>query len=127
VVDPGPAPLPHLLLPDGDDLFQAIDSVGARLESRLAMRRADGDRHGAFTPLQMSPPVHDGDVIDSPLFTHFIRDLLHLANGHLPVGFIFQIDDVTAAGEAADDPQEGHEAAVRTFTHVLYKRLELQL
>src|SRR3970282_906383 len=45
-LDPDLAALPDLLLPDRDDLLEAVDQVVTGLERLLAVRRGDGDEEG---------------------------------------------------------------------------------
>src|SRR5689334_12702031 len=58
---------PVFFFPDGYDLFQAVDQVLPRLESLLAMRRADSDCDAHVPQLQPTEAMYDRRVHDRPL------------------------------------------------------------
>src|SRR3990172_7264889 len=65
-LDPHLAALPDLLLPDRDDLLEAIDEVVAGLERFPAVRRGDGDERRRLADLQAAGAVLHRDVGDRP-------------------------------------------------------------
>src|SRR5262245_16302620 len=67
---------PVFFLPDGDDLFQAVDQVLTRLEGLLAMRRADSDGDADVPQFQPAEAMHDRRIHHRPLLTRLADQFL---------------------------------------------------
>src|SRR3972149_11140509 len=85
-LDPDRAALPDLLLPDRDDLLEAVDEVVTGLERLPAVRRGDGDEKRRLPDLQTAGAVLHRDAGDRPAGHRLPGDLPHPPRRHLRVG-----------------------------------------
>ena len=100
--DPDVAALEELLLPDGDDLLDAVHTEVAGLERFLAMRRRYGDHQAGFADLHPAQPVRDRDAGLGPsVLAHLCRDLLQLLIGHWAIRLVLQGEHPAPGGVVA--------------------------
>src|SRR3990172_8792775 len=125
-LDPDRAALPDLLLPDGDDLLEAVDEVVTGLERLLAVRRGDGDEKRRLPDLQAARAVLHRDVGDRPAGHSLLRDIAHHACRHLRVGVVLQVEDAAAPAVVPHDAHKHGYGAALVPAHVIDEPLRVQ-
>src|SRR6266852_2992025 len=111
-IGPDGAVFKVLLLPDGDGALERVDGEPAGLESRRAVRGADGDKHAGLADFQPAQAVSDGDAVDGEFFMDVGTDFADFRKGHGFVGFVFEIQRGPAVRMIAHAAIEGDDSAV---------------
>ena len=62
--------------------------------------------------MQAAETMDDGDVADAESVAGLARELVHLSQRHLFVGFVVKVEGLAAAGVVADDAVEDDDGAV---------------
>src|SRR5271157_5322271 len=109
--DPHFASFKVFLLPDRHDLLYAVDRETARVEGVAAMRRRDRDRDRALADLDPPDAMAYRDARYPEAACRLFRDLAHLAERHLLVGLVLQMNHTPARILATGRADEGDHPA----------------
>jgi len=78
------------------------------------MGARDDDEDARLADLEAAEAVEDRDVADLELFEGLGGERLDLAEGHLAVGLVVEVEGLAVAGVVADNAFEGADGTVRT-------------
>src|SRR5437899_3252821 len=92
VLHPNRSILEVLLLPDRDDLLQAIDRVVAGFECDLAMGGCYDYDDARFCYVDAPKSMDDTETVDWPALMHLTPDQFHRPKRHWLVPFIFEVE-----------------------------------
>src|SRR4051794_22591312 len=95
-----------LLLPDRDDLLDALDRISARLECGGAVSRSDANDDAGLAHRERADSVDDGDVGDSPTVPDLIADLRHAKLGGRRIRFVFEMRHGSTTAVVSHGPDE---------------------
>ena len=105
------------LLPDGDDLLQAVDGILTGGEGFFPVAGADGDGDADFAEVQMAGAVDEHDIMNGPLTTGFGFNLREKLGSERRVGFVDQRFGLFRPSELTDGAQEQADGAAVIVAH----------
>src|SRR5690242_1374810 len=101
-----------LLLPDGNQFLEPVDSVERGFESRPSVRGGDNDRNTGLTDQHAAEPVHHGDARDGVRPGDLASDFGHHLESHRFVALVIEVQGRPALGIVADHAFKRHHGAV---------------
>ena len=105
------AALEELLLPDWDDLLDAVNAEVAGFEGVFSVRGRGCDDEAGFSDLQPAEPVVDGDASEIPSLPHLVGDARKLLVRHGAVRFIVEEQHTASGGVVAGSSNEGYDGS----------------
>ena len=97
--------------PDGDFLFEGVNTVAAGVEGGGPVRGAHGNDYGDLSNLESAGAVVEGDFLHLEFLDCLLRNFLHFCNGHWFVGFKFEAQHWLAFGAVTHRSDEHVNAA----------------